>query len=259
MLPFSKWHGCGNDFVVVDNRRGNLSALEWGKLAVSLLDRHFGVGGDQLLVVEAVAEHDASHVRMLIFNASGSQAEMCGNGVRAIGKMLQLEQIDSPHIHTLGGVKAVTYSEELIRVNMGKAQFLGEKTLLVLNQSLSLSCIDMGNPHAVWMVEEDVDQIELEALGPLVEKNAIFPQGTNFEIVSFNAEKTMAKMRVWERGAGLTLACGTGACAVFAASKLKNLEIKLPGGVLNFHKNDAEEIFMTGPAEKVFEGSYILK
>ena len=183
---------------------------------------------------------------------------MCGNGVRAVAKLLQSDSVQTPKIHTLGGIKSVTFVDDLVRVNMGKAVFEGEKELKIDNQKLTLTCINMGNPHAVWIVDKNVASVPLEQIGPVVENDPYFPNKTNFEIVSLNADKTLATMRVWERGSGLTLACGTGACAVFAALKLEQLAIDLPGGRLNFHYNDAKEIMMTGPAQKVFEGVYLI-
>ncbi len=272
MMQFWKMHGLGNDFIVIDNRDGKVSEADQADLARKLCDRHFSVGADGLLLLSnsAIAE-----VRMRTFNADGSEAEMCGNGMRCFAKYCYENGVvkkDEFTVETLAGLKQVWLTEsngvvQSVRVDMGtvewersKIPMLGEGTcvncdLRAEEESYKVTCLSMGNPHCVIFVEK-VDEFPVEYIGPIIENHEAFPQRTNVEFVQL-LKKNEIKVRVWERGCGETLACGTGACAsavaahrvVFTTPKVK---VHLTGGILEVRV--ANHICMSGPAEKVFEG-----
>ena len=266
-LPFTKMHGLGNDFVVMDGRR--MPQRDWPALARDMCDRHFGVGADQLLLIETSERADLA---MRLFNTDGFEAEMCGNGIRCVGKFAyERGLVSSPQlsIETLGGIKQVALALENgrvtgARVSMGTPRIIFQDELIEFESdsagfsSLRMTGVDMGNPHAVATVERRVSDIRLEQLGPQVEHHARFPARTNFEVINVASLRRIA-MRVWERSAGITLACGTGACASLVAARLAGkvgdcAEVALPGGLLTIEWDGAGEVFMTGPATSVFEG-----
>jgi diaminopimelate epimerase len=276
-LSFTKMHGAGNDFVVLDGIRDELPEL--APIAELLADRNFGIGCDQILVVRPSKNAD---FRMEIFNADGSQVEMCANGIRAFYHYLRLHdhtQADEVSVETLGGiVYPRSNGEDEVTVNMGLPVLapakipttLGEgegpvlnQALEVAGQTLQVSSISMGNPHAVIYVDGDVDDYPVEEIGPLVENHPAFPNRVNVEFVQV-LSSSRVRQRTWERGAGETLACGSGACAVTVASILngktdRDLRIELRGGELqiNWLSEDAN-VFMTGPATEVFSGQFPL-
>jgi diaminopimelate epimerase len=272
VISFWKMHGLGNDYVVIDNRDEKISSAEAEKLAKKLCERRFSVGADGLLLVSNSA---AADVKMRIFNADGSEAEMCGNGIRCFAKYCYENGIvpkSDFKVETLAGVKHVVLTlqgEEvkLIRVSMGKPNWnrsslpmVGEGTCIdedleVDDEVYKVTCLSMGNPHCVIFVD-NVDEAPVQYLGSLVENHEAFPKRTNVGFVQV-LNKRELKVRVWERGCGETLACGTGACAAAAAAnklgKVGNtVTVHVLGGDLRVEIE--ETLFLSGPAEKVFEG-----
>lgn len=275
-IEFTKYHGLGNDFILIDNR-----ALTEPKLtpdqAIAWCDRHFGIGADG--VIFALPGQDGTDYTMRIFNSDGSEPEMCGNGIRCMARFLaDLETAETGkfqekyRIQTLAGTITPKFeSNGQITVDMGEPRLLaseipttltGEKVidqpLEVAGKSWNVTCVSMGNPHCITFVD-DVAAIELEKIGPLFEHHPVFPQRTNTEFIEV-VRSDYLKMRVWERGAGITLACGTGACASLVAGVLnekcdRRATIELPGGCLDIEWAADGRIYMTGDAEKVFTGS----
>ncbi len=250
--------GLGNDFVVVDNFNGriNLSVEQ----VVFLCDRKKGVGADGVILVEKSEGADAF---MNYYNSDGSLAEMCGNGVRCVAKFLKDEYLKNKtefKINTRAGMKEIKYhDDDTFAVNMGKPVFnhtdFPENSLEL--EGLNLDFASMGNPHAVAFVD-DLNNYNLSLVGPLIENNSNFPNKINFHIVEEKSKNNFL-MKTWERGCGITLACGTGACAVYAlARKNKNADpeitTELPGGKLSFSENEKGDIIMRGSAVSVFSG-----
>jgi diaminopimelate epimerase len=279
LIEFSKYHGLGNDFILIDNRH-TTEPLITPEQAVKMCDRHFGIGADG--VIFALPGQEGTDYTMRIFNSDGSEPEMCGNGIRCLARFLaDCEGVNTIgktyRIHTLAGIITPKLAENgQITVDMGSPQLtpslipttLAANEEKVINQPLQIegntwlvTCVSMGNPHCITFVD-DVEAIALSQIGPLFELNAVFPQKTNVEFVQV-IRPDYVKMRVWERGAGITLACGTGACATVVAGVLtgKNAAqctVELPGGPLQINWSQSEnKIYMTGPAEKVFIGQYI--
>jgi diaminopimelate epimerase len=271
-LEFTKMHGAGNDFVVLDGIAQELPPLE--PLARRLADRHFGVGFDQMLVVR---HSKAADFRMEIYNADGSQAEMCANGIRAFYKFLRdrgYTDADCIRVETLGGVVVPRWAgDNLVTVEMGSPvlapakipTLLGEGDGPVLDArlevgggTLRVSSVSMGNPHAVIYVD-DIDDAPVGELGPLVESHPAFPNRVNVEFVELVSRDRICQ-RTWERGTGETLACGSGACAVAVVSVLRGVVdptviVALPGGELSIQwDGEGASVFMTGPAASVFTG-----
>ena len=276
-LEFTKMHGAGNDFVVLDGIRDRLPALE--PLAVRLCDRHFGVGADQVLVVrEPSAGESAADFRMEIYNADGSQVEMCANGIRCFYKYLRdrgLTSADEIGVETLSGVVRPRWmGPGRVQVDMGLPVLEPAKIpthlgsgdgpvldvpLEVAGETLMLSSVSMGNPHAVIFVA-DPDSAPVAELGPLVERHAAFPNRVNVEFVATDGRNRI-RQRTWERGTGETLACGSGACAVAVVSILRgvvepDVTVELRGGELEISwSGPGERVRMTGPAAEVFTGT----
>ena len=275
-MKFTKMHGTGNDFVLVD---GRAEKQDWNTLAVAMCDRHFGIGGDGILVVR---DSMSAEYQMRMFNPDGSESEMCGNGIRCFTKYLFDNGLASKgasqaRIETLAGIRQVTYIKgtggiDRVRVGMGKpilrpqevpVAARGEGPLLdypvtVDGRTVAVTCVSMGNPHAVAFVDKPVKDWPLERVGPLMEHHSFFPRRVNFEIANVK-DRAHVDARVWERGAGLTLACGTGACAVAVAARLHglvedNVDVTLPGGTLHMEWDGRGEVWLEGPAETVFEG-----
>ncbi|WP_427158232.1 diaminopimelate epimerase [Aliinostoc sp. HNIBRCY26] len=275
-IEFTKYHGLGNDFILIDNRASKTPVLSPEK-AVQLCDRHFGIGADG--VIFALPGEKDTDYTMRIFNSDGSEPEMCGNGIRCLaGFIADLEGIsrnqDTYRIHTLAGVITPQLMPDgQIRVDMGLPRLLASEipTTLsgadgkVINQPLEVegkswdvTCVSMGNPHCITFVP-DVAAIPLETIGPKFEHHPVFPQRTNTEFIEV-VSRDYLKMRVWERGAGITLACGTGACASLVAAVLNDkcdraATVELPGGLLEIEWSELDQrVYMTGPAERVFTG-----
>lgn len=267
-------HGIGNDYIYVNCFEETVE--DPGALAKRLSDRHTGIGSDGLVLIRP---SETADFRMDMFNSDGSQAQMCGNAIRCVGKYVYdhgLTKETTITVDTLAGVKTLWLTVEngkvtAARVNMGKPEFApkkipvaaeGEKVVdypvVLSGKEYRITCVSMGNPHAVLFVD-DVDSLNLEVLGPRFEHHPLFPERINTEFVKV-LDRGRLRMRVWERGAGETMACGTGACASLAAAYVNGLcdhkaELILNGGSL-FIEWDEESgcIFMTGPAETVFTG-----
>lgn len=251
--PFEKWEACGNDFIIVASG-GRIDEKR-------ACERHYGIGADGVLYIIASEEHDG---RMRIVNADGSEAEMCGNGIRCVGQYLS-EKLGKGglRIETAAGVKEIEVEEpyERIRVKMGVAKEQWRRELGVANRKYDASFVNIGNPHCVLFIE-GVQGGEVERFGSKIERmTELFPEGTNVEFVTVEPGNPpqAIRVRVWERGCGRTLACGTGACAsAYAAYKRglvgKRVEVKLDGGSVEIELGEA--IYMTGPAKRVFIGEY---
>ncbi len=269
-ISFIKMHGLGNDFILIDCLNQELPEPQ--EFAIRYCNRRFGIGADQLLLLYPSQTAD---FKMRIFNADGSEVEMCGNGIRCLARYIWergLSDKEFLEVETLAGIIKPKKIGELVQVDMGKPEFSpdkipvyveGEKAFDVLLEvsgcNVKLNCLSMGNPHTVIFLDEDPKNFAVAKYGPLIENHPIFPKRTNVEFVFVkNPEEII--MRVWERGAGETLACGTGACATAVASMVKGLTEKkvivhLLGGDLFIEWADNGHVYMTGPAEEVFEGT----
>lgn len=271
MQKFEKWQGCGNDFVLID--RGTNDIDEPDKIKF-LCDRHFGIGADGVIYV---LNSTKAATRMRIFNADGTEAEMCGNGLRCFARYLlsgdKFFSDDELTVETGAGILTVSMKYGLVTVDMGEPIFaadqipvdgFGSNKLIaelieVDGVTYKMTCVSMGNPHCVVFVD-DIAKVDLEKIGPKFETHKFFPRKTNTEFVQV-VGKDRLRMRVWERGSGITMACGTGACATAVAANLNGLAGKkstviLDGGELNIDWRDNNHIFMTGAAEKVFAGEF---
>ncbi len=271
-------HGIGNDFVVVEpGTRGD----DWSKLAVAMCDRHFGVGADGLILV---LPSERADLRMRMFNPDGSEAEMCGNGIRCFAKYAVERRLAPARdgrltVDTLAGLLTaeVSGSEgrvERVRTSMGAPRFAPAEipvladmespvrnlSLKVDGQTVAVTCLSMGNPHAVHFYAQPVSRYPLEEVGPKVERHPLFPQRVNFEVARVLSRESM-EVRVWERGAGVTLACGSGASAAMVAAQIQGMvddsvNIKLPGGTLTIEWDGSGEVYLSGPAVEVFTGEW---
>jgi diaminopimelate epimerase len=275
-IAFSKYQGLGNDFILLDNRHQDTPIIDSDE-AIIWCDRHFGIGADGVIFV--LPAQNGTDYTMRIFNSDGSEPEMCGNGIRCMAKYIaELEGKNDVavtyKIHTLAGtIIPEVLDEGGVRVDMGEPRLLGAEipTTLgkvddkVINQSIevdgkdwTVTCVSMGNPHCMTFVK-DANSIPLETIGPKFEHHPAFPQRTNTEFVQI-IRPDYVRMRVWERGAGITLACGTGACATVVAGVLTNkcdryCTVELPGGCLQIEWSELDNhVYMTGPAELVFKG-----
>lgn len=268
LIAFTKMHGIGNDFIVVDDFFSKTVTPLNALVARAMCDRRLGIGADQILWLKP-AQTPSADFRMDILNADGSVAEMCGNGIRAA--ILYFHDRLSPQksryeVETLAGLKWADVHGRNVTVDMGEPQLLGGfsqggellalKTSPQSNAQLSFFEISMGNPHAVFFTDASIEKVGAE-----IETHSRFPERTNVEFVTVEGPQTI-RVRVWERGAGITLACGTGACASAVASiatgRVKSpVTVKLPGGNLLIHWNDPKgPVLMEGPAEEVFSGQY---
>ena len=277
MIKFTKMQGLGNDYVYIDAINQNIE--NESSLAQFISNRNFGIGSDGLILI---CESEIADFKMRMFNSDGSEAEMCGNGIRCVGKFVYDKGFTSKTevtIETLAGIKKLKLfvkegKVEKVRVDMGEpilepteipviSEEIPVKNLYikVKEKEFTFTCVSMGNPHAITIVD-DIENFDVETYGKEVEKNELFPNKTNVEFIEI-INKNCVKMRVWERGAGETLACGTGACAVVVATILNELtenkvKVKLLGGDLEIEWNeDNNHIYMTGPAVTVFEGELL--
>ena len=277
-MRFTKMHGAGNDYIFVDARDQD---RDWPALSVAMSDRHLGVGSDGLILARGSSRAD---LRMTMFNADGSEAEMCGNGIRClVGYALKREIVPAGKstvtVETLAGDLKVTpiWSNGRVgraTVGMGEPSvavedipvvapghaMLMDYPLTIDGATFKINCVSMGNPHAVAFVETPVDEVKLHDIGPKIENHPMFLERVNFEIVNV-IDPGHVKVRVWERGSGLTMACGTGACAVAVIGRLKrltgdNVKVSLPGGDLSVSWPGSGEVIMEGPVEEVFEGEW---
>ncbi len=277
-MKFTKMHGCGNDYIYVDGEKEKIAADSKAQLVRRLSDRHFGIGGDGVIFINPSKEAD---FEMEMYNMDGSRAEMCGNGIRCVAKFVYdkgLTEKTSISVISTGKVKYLDLSVEdgkvsTVKVNMGppvlKASDIpviadnGEEPVIakdieVDGKNYKMTCVSMGNPHAV-IFADDVAGLKLEEIGPKFETHQRFPKKVNTEFVKV-IDRDTVEMRVWERGTGETLACGTGACATAVACILNGLTndtvtVKLLGGSLQIRwDKEADLVYMTGPASTVFEG-----
>ncbi len=284
-MEFTKLQGAGNDFILIEGR--NVS-LDYSKLARIMCDRHFGIGADGLL---ELLPSDTAEFRMRMFNPNGSEAEACGNGLRCLARYvydrgLVESSVEAITIETMAGIRKVKLYKaggELakIQVNMGTPRFRAEDIPVILGSGegtvdikpildypvtvedieLRLNFVSMGNPHAVYFSSEPVSDFPLFQLGPKVEHLKIFPERVNFGVAHV-LNRHQIEARVWERGAGGTLACGSGACAIGIIAQLHgyvdhNVEIKMPGGGLEIEWDGVGEVFLSGPAKVVFTGKWL--
>lgn len=274
VTKFYKMHGCGNDYIYFNCFKSSVENPE--ALSIKLSDRHFGIGGDGIVLI---CKSDKADAKMRMFNADGSEGKMCGNAIRCVGKFLYENNIcrkKELNIETKSGIKNLKLFGNCdiitsVCVNMGKPELTPEKIPVLIKKDkvidykvdisgafYNITCVSMGNPHCVVFCD-DIDSIDIAKTGVKFEKNKLFPEGINTEFIKIIDENTL-KMRVWERGSGETLACGTGACAAAVAAVLngfakkdKDITVMLTGGNLNIKYTDAG-VFMTGGAEMVFEG-----
>lgn len=274
---FTKWQGCGNDFILIDDRMEGIANHR--DLAVRLCDRHYGIGADGLILVLPSGKAD---FRMRIFNADGSEAEMCGNGIRCFARLVYDRGFTNKTVFTVeteagvlrpalilaaGKVQAVRVdmgapvleAAEIPVTGFGRERVIN-RPITVLGQTYDVTCVSMGNPHCVVFVE-DLEALDIDRIGPAFETHAWFPRRVNTEFVAIQ-DHTHLRMRVWERGAAVTLACGTGACATMVAAVLnqkaeRQAEIELDGGVLHVEWAEDDHVYMTGPAELVFTGEWL--
>ena len=259
-MHFTKMEGLGNDYLYVYGEvPENIE-----ELTVKLSDRHFGAGSDGMIWI---SESQVADFKMRIFNADGSEAKMCGNGIRCVGKFVYDKgYTDKKHlkIETLSGVRTLDLQVvggkvKRVTVDMGKAVVQNNLSLIVNNKNIVCIPVSVGNPHAVVFVS-DAEAIPVTTLGPKLEHHAAFPDGVNIEFVQVLGENDL-RMRVWERGSGVTLACGTGACAGAAAAAAQKLccigepiTAHLDGGMLQIQIDADGFVTMTGPAQTVYEG-----
>lgn len=275
-MHFTKWQACGNDFVFVNAMTMDIRPVV--KKCVSICNRNFGIGADGIIFV---LPSEKATLQMRIFNSDGSEAEMCGNGIRAFAKWAHELGLVSKHHFSVETGAGILFPELLpdgkVRVDMGvphlnssEIPVTGFGDGMVVNRKLTndlhtyrITCVSMGNPHCV-IFTDNIDRISLEEIGSRLEADAHFPRKTNVEFAQL-LKKNLLRMRVWERGTGVTMACGTGTCATVVAAILNGLvekeaEVILDGGNLHISWEDdsSAHVFMTGPAEKVFEGEYII-
>lgn len=280
-IKFTKMHGAGNDYIYVNTLLYNIpdpakASIEWSRY-------HFGVGSDGLIMIGKATEPGADF-SMRIFNNDGSEAMMCGNGTRCVAKYLHDKHLTDKNpirLQTLSGIKVLNLhlndsdEVETVTVDMGApvlkqpAQFgvkgghATDYELTVLGRAFTGTFVSMGNPHFVIFLDEDVEKFDVEKYGRELENHEVFPQRCNIEFAQVLADGTV-RMRVWERGSGITLACGTGACATAVAAKLtgrrdRECDIRMDGGTLNIlWDKDSDHIMMTGPAAISFEGEIAL-
>ena len=280
-MKFTKMQGAGNDYIYIDARD---KTEDWPSLSQKMSDRHFGIGSDGIILIQ---DSDVADLKMRMFNADGSEGEMCGNGIRCFVKYaIDHEIVKSPaqalDVDTLAGIRQVmpVYQGKNIsgaRVSMGLPTLEPEKIPVSLSSflgvvpvlkhlvytggiQLEMSFVSMGNPHAITFLDQSVNEFPLHQIGPKVEHDPMFPSRINFEIVNRKNDCHLTA-RVWERGSGETMACGTGACAIAVASRLlgytgDTVDITLPGGTLTIDWDGEGEVYLSGPAEEVFSGEW---
>ena len=285
-MNFTKMQGAGNDFVIIETGEMN---RDWSSLAAAMCDRHFGIGADSLILIMPSGKAD---FQMRVFDADGSEAEACGNGIRCLARYVFDRGLvgtgtDKINVETIAGIREIKLAKEdgrvvKIKAGMGKPEFSagdipvavgsGREDIVYIKsmpgcpvsvdgKGMTLNCLSMGNPHAVYFSEQPVSDFPLSQIGPKVEYLSIFPNRVNFEVARV-LNRRQIEVRVWERGVGETLACGSGACAVAVAAQLygyvgRMVDIKLPGGVLQVEWDGNGEVLLSGPAEEVFHGEWL--
>lgn len=280
-MKFTKMHGCGNDYVYVNCFEEKIE--DESKTAIFVSDRHFGIGGDGMILIKP---SNIADFEMCMYNADGSRGAMCGNGVRCVAKYVYDNKLTDKKlisIESMGAIKNIkveTENDKVVsaKVDMGapilnakevpvkseNEKVIG-KEITVLDRKFNMTCVSMGNPHAVMFIDESPKDFPLEKYGPLFENNEIFPDRTNAEFAKVLDRKNI-EMRVWERGSAETLACGTGSCATVVAAILNgyvdnDVTVHLLGGDLDisWSGNEKDSVFMTGPATTVFSGEIDIK
>lgn len=275
-MKFTKMHGCGNDYIYIDGFEETLENEE--KAAIIMSDRHFGIGADGLIIIKP---SEIADFEMVMYNADGSRAEMCGNAIRCVARYVyDRRYVKSTEfsIESMGKVKYISLflkdnKVELVKVDMGapilkacdvpvvsnNEKVINEK-ITVDDTGFNMTCVSMGNPHAVMFIDKSPKDFELEKFGPRFENHRLFPKRINAEFAKV-IDRSNIEMRVWERGTGETLACGTGTCATVVAAILNgyadhDVTVHLLGGKLkiSWSGNEQDSVFMTGPAEYVFSG-----
>lgn len=285
-MNFTKLQGAGNDFVLIE--AGGIEQ-DWSRLAIAMCNRHFGIGADGLLLL---LPSETADFQMRMFNPDGSEAEACGNGMRCLARYVvdkelvsgKFEKTGEILIETIVGVRRAVIHKEMdrltkIQVSTGTPKFEAEdipvvirrrgvnvKSMLssrvtVKGRELLLNFVSVGNPHAVYFWQRPVSEFPLSQIGPVVEHHEMFPNRTNFEVANV-INRQQIEVRVWERGAKETMACGSGACAVAVAARLHGyidnvVDIRLPGGILGVEWDGVGEVFLSGPAEIVFAGEWL--
>lgn len=286
-MKFTKMHGCGNDYVYINCFEERVN--DPSELAKAVSDRHFGIGSDGLVLI-CPPDNSENDCKMRMFNADGSEAEMCGNASRCVGRYVYDRNIvrkNTIRLETLAGIKVIEVhtndkgEAELLTVDMGEpildpalvpvnaevsdSALKGKKAVMDLKltsegREFEFVCVSMGNPHAVTFIDEKVSDFDVHHFGPSLEVDPVFPKKTNVEFVE-TIDDTHLSMRVWERGTGETWACGTGTCATVVAANLKGIcprvpvDVKLLGGTLTIHWDEKDDhVYMTGPASFVFDG-----
>jgi len=279
-VKITKMQGCGNDFIILDYNEFKKMDLDMSNIAQKLCDRNFGIGADGLIIPNA--EIDEADIGWYFYNSDGSTAQMCGNGMRCFAKYVYDKKlVDKKEftVKTLAGIiKPQILDNEQVKVNMSKPILEPEKIPFLPNHSLNYkisvknrifegNAVSMGNPHFVIFIKDDEDLLSLaKEYGPEIEKSAEFPEKTNVEFIKIKSHKRI-ELCVWERGCGITLACGTGACASVVAGILNgylenSVDVKLLGGEVNVEwqgskENPSKDVFLSGPAEYVFEAKLI--
>lgn len=276
MIKFTKMHGLGNDYVYIDCYSKVVNLENISNLAKFMSNRHFGIGSDGIILI---CKSEIADFKMRMFNFDGSEAEMCGNGIRCVGKFVYDKRLTTKRcvkIETLAGIKTLELNVEnekvkTVKVDMGEPVLNPEKIPVLYgkmpvkdlkikaqDKEFCFTCVSMGNPHAITLVDS-TDKLEIEKYGPILETDKHFPKRSNIEFIEI-VDRENIKMRVWERGAGETLACGTGACATAVACNIneftgRKVNIELLGGTLEVDwDKKTNHVFMTGPATTVFEG-----
>ncbi len=275
-MKFTKMHGCGNDYVYFDCTKESIA--DEAAAAIRLSDRHFGIGGDGIILIKKGTK---AEFEMVMYNADGTRGAMCGNGIRCVAKFVydhHLTDKTSISVESMGAVKYIDITVEngeavAAKVDMGAPSLLAKDIPVLCNSETAvnlpitvdgteyeMTCVSMGNPHAVVFIDRSPKEFDVEGVGRLFENNAVFPDRTNTEFIYVQDRKNL-EMRVWERGSGETLACGTGACASAVAAMVNGLcdndvTVHLLGGDLHisWSGKEGDSVFMTGPAETVFEG-----
>jgi len=285
VMKFTKMQGAGNDFIVIE---ADVVQHDWSKLALAMCDRHFGVGGDGLLLV---LPSDSADFRMRVFNADGSEADACGNGLRCLSKYIAERALigtrtEKVSVETKSGVRKIRLYRKGIKVTkiqvaMGTPKFGAKDIPVAIEQAsgdsvdikpildypvtvngreLQLNFVSMGNPHAVYFWQHPVSEFPMLEVGSRIKHLALFPDRVNFEVANVLSRQEI-EVRVFERGAGETMACGSGACAVAVIARIRDyindkVNIKLPGGILEVDWDGAGEVLLSGPAEIVFTGEW---
>ncbi len=275
-INITKMQGCGNDFVILDYEEFKKSGLSMADLAIKLCDRHFGIGADGMIIPDTNPNSETD-IAWYFYNSDGTTAQMCGNGMRCFAKYVYDKKLVNKKqfsVKTLAGIiKPEIQDDGTVKVNMGtpileysKIPFKGEKTVQIRDKKFDLTPVSMGNPHCIIFTEEN-PMFLAENYGPDIEKHPYFPEKTNTEFVKVNSRNEI-DMRVYERGCGITLACGTGACASVVACVLNNLteqkvKVNLLGGAVSVEwsgnsQNPNKDIFLIGPAQYSFNAQYML-